>query len=188
MQNDSLFKLHEETIQEIFNRLAKGEYLYHILDGSNPDYPSRPTFYEWLDRWPELRIRYDNYREAQIIKMEESLDAEADKLETMVHDSTKLVNHSAGVQLLEFKLKKLMHLKRSVKPRKYGDNPAYPLNIEGDTPEERLESLWAFVKVGKISPKEANEYVAFLTKQIEIRDLKPLADTINDLKNMREKK
>ena len=106
----------EEMGEKFCERLAAGESLRSIC--SDPEMPSAPTIYTWLDRFPPFAERYARARSAQTEAMlEEMLE---------IADSTKIDPQDKRVRIdtRKWAMSKL-------RPKKYGDK----LDLEHSGPD-----------------------------------------------------
>lgn len=106
----------EEMGEKFCERLAAGESLRSIC--SDPEMPSAPTIYTWLDRFPLFAERYARARSAQTEAMlEEMLE---------IADNTKIDPQDKRVRIdtRKWAMSKL-------RPKKYGDK----LDLEHSGPD-----------------------------------------------------
>lgn len=106
----------EEMGEKFCERLAAGESLRSIC--SDPEMPSAPTIYTWIDRFPPFAERYARARSAQTEAMlEEMLE---------IADSTKIDPQDKRVRIdtRKWAMSKL-------RPKKYGEK----LDLEHSGPD-----------------------------------------------------
>jgi len=99
-------KYTEALAQEICDRIANGESLKRITDGS--DMPSRPTVHAWLITKPEFLNKYNTAKQMQA-------DVYADEMDDIAHDE------SIDTQRAKLIIDTRKWTASKLKPKKYGD-------------------------------------------------------------------
>jgi len=113
-------KYSEELAQEICDRIANGESLKHITDGS--DMPSRPTVHSWLLTMPEFLNKYEAAKAMQA-------DVFADEMDDIAH------NESIDTQRARLIIDTRKWTASKLKPKKYGDK------VDLTTDGEKLQPI-----------------------------------------------
>lgn len=173
-----------ELINEIFNQLDAGKSLIVIFK-EHEEYPAITTFYDHLNRHPDLDNRYREIRANSIARWVERIEQEAQDVKT-IHEfetaqGTKAITNSAAVQKVDLQMRVARWIGSTIKPRRYGNDIPQAINVEGDTPELRLESVFKLVNAGAIGPDEGMKLTAIIKSQIELKDYASMSAKMDEM-------
>ena len=129
----------EELLEQIFERVAKGESLNRIC--SEPGMPARKTFYEWVAEDETVLRRYEF---AMIMRAdtyaEETIEiADDNRFDTRIDDNGREVTDDEAINRARLRVDARKWYAGKLAPKKYGDKV---LNtVEGDPDKPILQKI-----------------------------------------------
>lgn len=129
----------EELLEQIFERVAKGESLNRIC--SEPGMPARKTFYEWVAEDETVLRRYEF---AMIMRAdtyaEETIEiADDNRFDTRIDDNGREVTDHEAINRARLRVDARKWYAGKLAPKKYGDKV---LNtVEGDPDKPILQKI-----------------------------------------------
>ena len=129
----------EELLEQIFERVAKGESLNRIC--SEPGMPARKTFYEWVAEDETVLRRYEF---AMIMRAdtyaEEAIEiADDNRFDTRIDDNGREVTDHEAINRARLRVDARKWYAGKLAPKKYGDKV---LNtVEGDPDKPILQKI-----------------------------------------------
>lgn len=114
------WKYTDEIGEIICGRLAEGESIRTIC--KDPDLPSHPTIFKWLDKHPEFAARYARARTLQADKLFDEIEAIADSQEgdVIIVDGKEMVNYDA-IARAKLRIDTRKWMAGKLRPSKYGE-------------------------------------------------------------------
>lgn len=127
--------------KQICEKIALGNSLKATLAEIGPMAPSMPTFWRWLDEYPEFKAKYDRARQMQA-------DIHADTMLDMARDAFDNPSKAAAIRVATDILKWQAEIRD---PKKYG-----PKAVQKETQ-------------GKLSPDDLRKEIAKLEQELGVK-------------------